>query len=111
MREALRTIGLDFLCPHRSRGPESPGQTEARTRAVLDLMDAIGRRAPVHYQEPFRRGYTRWEPSEDVFLTDLQGALAGGAAGWCLHNGAQRGAAGERPRRAALRRTAGAKRP
>ena len=34
LKEAVVTIGLDFVCPHRPRNPESPGQTEARTRAV-----------------------------------------------------------------------------
>lgn len=62
-------------------------------------MRAFGRLAPVHYQEPFRRGYGRWEPSAADFLADLRGAAAGGAAGWCLHNGSSRGSAGERPRR------------
>ena len=62
-------------------------------------MKAIGRAAPIHYQEPFRRGYGRWQPSAADFLDDLRGALAGGAAGWCLHNGSTQGAAEERPRR------------
>ena len=35
VRESLLTIGLDFLCPHRPRTPESPGQTEAKTRECL----------------------------------------------------------------------------
>ena len=61
--------------------------------------EAIGRPVPVHYQEPFRRGYGRWEPSSADFLADLRGAVAGGAAGWCLHNGSSRGAAEGRPRR------------
>ncbi len=34
------------------------------------------------------------------FLTDLRGAVAGGAAGWCLHNGSQDTAPGK-DRRAA----------
>lgn len=54
---------------------------------------------PVHYQEPFRRGYTTWEPAADDFLKDLGGALRGGAAGWCFHNGGQRAAPEEQPRR------------
>jgi hypothetical protein len=99
LREALRTIGLDFVAPHRPREAGSPGQTEARTRACLTTMRAIGRPAPVHYQEPFRRGYGRWQPTSSDFLTDLRGALAGGAAGWCLHNGSSRGAPEDRPRR------------
>jgi hypothetical protein len=44
----------------------------------------------VHHQEPFRRGYAGWEPTSDDFLTDLRGAVAGEAAGWCFHNGSQR---------------------
>src|SRR5262249_39060526 len=99
LREALRTIGLDLVAPHRPRGAESAGQTEARTRECLATMRAIGRSAPVHYQEPFRRGYGRWQPTASDFLTDLRGAVAGGAAGWCLHYGSSRGAPEERPRR------------
>ncbi|AMV36054.1 hypothetical protein [Planctomyces sp. SH-PL62] len=99
LREALLAIGLDFVCPHRPREPGSPGRTEAATRASLDAMKAVGRSAPVHYQEPFRRGYGPWEPSAADFLDDLRGALAGGAAGWCFHNGSERGAAGDAPRR------------
>lgn len=99
VREALLRIGLDFLSPHRPRSPESPGQTEARTRECWDLMQKVGRLAPVHHQEPFRRGYGSWEPVAGDFLTDLRGAVAGGAAGWCLHNGSRRNAPGEEPRR------------
>jgi hypothetical protein len=91
LREALLTIGLDFVAPHRPREAGSAGQTEARTRECLATMRRIGRSAPVHYQEPFRRGYGRWQPTASDFLTDLRGAVAGGAAGWCLHNGSSRG--------------------
>ena len=99
VREALLVIGLDFLSPHRPRSAESPGQTEAKTRECLDLMRRIGRIAPVHHQEPFRRGYGSWEPVAGDFLTDLHGAVAGGAAGWCFHNGSQRNTPGQEPRR------------
>lgn len=99
VRESLQTIGLDFLSPHRPRSPESPEQTEVETRKCLDLMAEIGRVVPVHHQEPFRRGYQGWEPTAEDFLTDLRGAVAGGAAGWCLHNGTQRNAPGQQPRR------------
>jgi len=99
VREALRTIGLDFLSPHRPRTPGSPTQTEARTRECLALARKVERPVPVHHQEPFRRGYGRWEPTADDFLTDLRGAIAGGAAGWCFHNGAQRATPDSRPRR------------
>jgi len=99
VRESLVTIGADFLSPHRPRSPESPGQTETRTRECLKLMKEIGRVVPVHHQEPFRRGYQPWEPTAADFLTDLRGAVAGGAAGWCFHNGTQRNAPDQQPRR------------
>ncbi len=62
-------------------------------------MKEIGRIVPVHYQEPLRRGYAAWEPVSTDFLTDLRGALKGGAAGWCFHNGGQRTKPDEQPRR------------
>jgi hypothetical protein len=99
VREALQTIGLDFLSPHRPRTPGSPAQTEARTRECLEWTSQFGRAVPVHHQEPFRRGYGRWGPAAADFLTDLRGAVAGGAAGWCFHNGAQRTAPDSQPRR------------
>ena len=79
IRDALLAAGLDFLSPHRPRNSKSPAQTESRTRDCLALMKQIGRIAPVHYQEPFRRGYTGWEPSSADFLSELRGAVAGGA--------------------------------
>ncbi len=99
LRESLIGVGSDFVAPHRPRTAESPRQTEAQTRAALAAMAAFGHPAPVHYQEPFRRGYGSWQPAAEDFLTDLRGAITGGAAGWCLHNGAQKGAPGEQPRR------------
>ncbi len=99
MRESLLTIGLDFLSPHRPRNAASPSQTEERTRGCLTLIKKLGRLVPVHYQEPFRRGYGRWEPATADFLTDLRGSLAGGAAGWCFHNGGQRTSPDNQPRR------------
>jgi hypothetical protein len=62
-------------------------------------MRKLGRLAPLHDQEPFRRGYTDWQPTAADFVTDLRGAIAGGAAGWCFHNGSQRGTPNEEPRR------------
>ena len=99
IRESLSSIGLDFLAPHRPRTAESPRQTEAQTCATLAAMKRLGRAAPVHYQEPFRRGYGAWQPAAADFLIDLRGAVAGGAAGWCFHNGAQNGAPASQPRR------------
>jgi len=99
VRESLLVIGLDFLAPHRPRNAGSAVQTESHTRQCLALTRQLGRPVPVHYQEPFRRGYGHWEPAATDCLTDLRGALAGGAAGWCLHNGAQRTTPDKRPRR------------
>jgi len=99
VQSSLVTIGLDFLCPHRPRHAGSPGETEAQTRALLAMMQEMGKAVPVHYQEPFRRGYTQWEPTAADFLTDLHGAVAGGAAGWCFHNGTQRDTPDKEPRR------------
>jgi hypothetical protein len=99
VREALQVARVDFLSLHRPRNPESPAQTEARTRECLAWMKELGRVVPIMHQEPFRRGYTDWQPTADDFLTDLRGAVAGGAAGWCFHNGSQRSAPGEQPRR------------
>lgn len=99
VRSALETAGLDFLAPHRPRTAKSPGETEAATRRTLEYAKSLGRVVPLHYQEPFRRGYTDWQPSAADFLADLRGALAGGAAGWCFHNGADRSTSDKRPRR------------
>ncbi len=99
IRDALSTAELDFLTPHRPRNPESPAQTEARTRECLALVKQSGRVVPILHQEPFRRGYETWEPSAADFLTDLRGAVKGGAAGWCFHNGSQRSSADHEPRR------------
>jgi len=99
VRGALDVAGVDLLCPHRPRHQRSPGETEAETRNILKFMQEVGRMVPVHYQEPFRRGYTEWEPRAEDFLEDLRGALKGGGAGWCFHNGGQRTAQDEHPRR------------
>lgn len=100
VRIALETIGVDFLAPHRPRHPDSPAETRPRTESLRALTRTAGRAVPIHYQEPFRRGYTGgWEPTVEDFLRDLRGAIEGGAAGWCFHNGGQRGVDGERPRR------------
>ncbi|NLX99671.1 MAG: hypothetical protein GXY83_26545 [Rhodopirellula sp.] len=98
--EYLRTVEVDFLSPHRPRHAGSPQQTAAKTRELRAWMQEIGRAVPVHYQEPFRRGFSaRWEPSAEDFAVDLQQALAGGAAGWCFHNGDQHERPDGQPRR------------
>jgi hypothetical protein len=100
LRAYVNEVRVDFISPHRPRDASSPKQTAAKTREYLTALDELGRVVPVHYQEPFRRGYSGdWQPSADDFLTDLAQARAGGAAGWCFHNGDQRGAKDSRPRR------------
>ncbi len=100
LRRYVLEVPVDFIAPHRPRNPRSPKQTRGRTKQYLAAMKKLGRVIPVHYQEPFRRGFTKgWEPGADDFLTDLRGALEGGAAGWCLHNGDQRHTPEGRPRR------------
>jgi hypothetical protein len=99
VRASLLTIGLDFLTPHRPQTAQTPRETEARTRALRAAMHELGCAAPILYQEPFRRGYSGWEPRAEDFLNDLHGAIVGGAAGWCFHNGQQGDSADKRPRR------------
>lgn len=99
LRAYVQEVKVDFITPHRPRDPQSPRQTEATTRKYHAQMSALGRVVPVHYQEPFRRGYTDWAPSAEDFAADLAGARAGGAAGWCFHNGSERGRPDQRPRR------------
>jgi hypothetical protein len=95
----LREVGVDFLAPHRPRGPQTANTTERETRRLLDWAGEAGRIVPVHHQEPFRRGYDTWQPAAADFQADLKAARQGGAAGWCFHNGDQRKAVEGRPRR------------
>ena len=99
LRAYVQDVGVDFIAPHRPRWAGSPAETETRTREYLALMQEWGRALPVHYQEPFRRGFGDWQPLADDYATDLRGAMAAGAAGWCLHNGHGEADAEGRPRR------------
>jgi hypothetical protein len=99
LRDYLQQVRVDFISPHRPRDEKSPAQTEAKSREYLAWMRELGRVVPLHYQEPFRRGFGGWEPRAEDFLTDLRGAVAGGAAGWCFHNGDERNQPDGRPRR------------
>lgn len=99
LREYLQTVQVDFISPHRPRNPESPDQSEEKSRAYFAMMRELGRMAPLHYQEPFRRSFGKWQPHAEDFLTDLKGAKQGGAAGWCFHNGDTRATLDGRPRR------------
>lgn len=90
LRDYLEKVRVDFISPHRPRNPDSPRQTETKSQQYLAWTKEIGRPVPLHYQEPFRRGFTDgWDPNSNDFVTDARAAIKGGAAGWCLHNGSQ----------------------
>jgi hypothetical protein len=99
LKKYLRTVRVNFIAPHRPRNAKSPAQTAAQTREYMRHIKDLGRVVPVHYQEPFRRDFGKYQPSAADFLADLRGAKAGGAAGWCFHNGDNRPAKDGRPRR------------
>ena len=99
LSEYLNTVGVDFISPHRPRTPASAAQTQGKTPEYLSWMKELGRVAPVHYQEPFRRGYGPWQPAAEAFLADARHARESGAAGWCFHNGDERGKTDGQPRR------------
>ena len=99
LRDYVQTAQIDFVTPHRPRDPMSPAATEQNARQLAEWMREVGRTVPIHYQEPFRRGYGSWEPKAADYVRDFRGAMAGGAAGWCFHNGSQRNAPEEKPRR------------
>jgi hypothetical protein len=98
LKEYLFTVGIDFICPHRGRTKSVISETSRKTKEYLSWMKELGRMIPVHYQEPFRKGYSKgWEPGTADFIADLKNAIAGGAAGWCFHNGSQKGQADLKP--------------
>ncbi len=99
LRRYLQEAQLDFLTPHRPREADSAAQTSAKTVQMLGWMRELGRTVPIHYQEPFRRGYAGWEPRAADFTADLEASRHSGAAGWCFHNGGTRTKPEERPRR------------
>lgn len=93
-----RGVPLDFISPHRPRDAESARRNQVVTETLRRWLDQLEWPVPILYQEPFRRGYG-WDPAVEDFLIDLRGALLGGAAGWCLHNGSPRDRDTDRPRR------------
>ncbi len=99
LKKYLEIVRVDFITPHRPRHSNSPQQTVDKTKEYLQMMEKIGKIVPLHYQEPFRKGYGSWEPSAEDFLTDLKNAKENGAAGWCLHNGDVKAKNDGRPRR------------
>ncbi|HGJ65979.1 TPA: hypothetical protein ENS27_11405 [bacterium] len=99
LRKYLETVKIDFITPHRPRHEGSPQQTIDKTKEYFSMMQKIGRIVPLHYQEPFRRGYGSWNPSAEDFIADLKNAKDNGATGWCFHNGDTRDKKDGRPRR------------
>jgi hypothetical protein len=100
IRSYLLDVEVDFLSPHRPRNRNSAGQTAGITRQYLAWMRDLGRAVPIHYQEPFRRDFSKgWQPTADDFAADLRGAVESGAAGWCFHNGDNRWGDDAQPRR------------
>jgi len=93
-------VEADFLSPHRPRNDASPRETFGKTAQVFTwTRHWLDKLVPVHYQEPFRRGFGKWSPKAEDFLKDLQAARGSGAAGWCFHNGDERDKADGVPRR------------
>jgi hypothetical protein len=99
LNDYLQTLRIDFLSLHRPRTADSARQTEARSKEYLSWMKELGCEVPLHCQEPFRRDFGKWQPRAEDYVTDLKGALAGGAGGWCWHNGDNRAAEDGQPRR------------
>jgi hypothetical protein len=100
LKDYLEKVRVDFISPHRPRDPDSPHQTEEKSKQYLAWIKEFGLNVPLHYQEPFRRGFTEgWDPNSTDFVTDARAALNGGAAGWCLHNGDSRHTPDGKPRR------------
>jgi hypothetical protein len=95
----LKVAHLDFVSIHRPRDAVSAGKAAEDTRRYRKWLAESGRVAPVMYDEPFRRGYGKWEPVAGDFLKDLKSSRESGAAGWCFHNGDTRGAKDREPRR------------
>ena len=93
------TAGVDFLTPHCERSAKSARQMADKTRHYRQLLAEVGRPMPVHMQEPFRCDFSPWQPTAEDFLIDLAGAVQGGAAGWCFHNGYNCHSQDWRPRR------------
>ncbi len=99
LEKYLKIVKVDFITPHRPRDVGTPQETIEKTKEYFSLMQDIGIVVPLHYQEPFRRGYGSWNPSAEDFLADLKNAKDNGATGWCLHNGDTRDKKDGRPRR------------
>lgn len=99
LEQDLLEAKLSFISVHRPRDAKSPAQTAEKTRQWLGWMKEHHALVPIVYDEPFRRGYGKWEPRAGDFLADLKAAREGGAAGWCFHNGSERNSPSHLPGR------------
>ncbi len=93
---------MDFITPHLCRDAGCAAQTLGTMNQYVSWMNALGFRIPVHFQEPFRRGYASYDPVVEDFYRDNTGAKVAEAAGWCWHNGSSRTSADGRPFRSFL---------
>lgn len=91
LNKYLSTGRCDFIATHLCRDASCPAETGKTVGTFISWMKTLGRRVPVHLQEPFRRDYGSWQPTEEDYYRDATGAKMGEGAGWCLHNGATRG--------------------
>ena len=98
MKQHLEVGKLDFIAPHLCRDDGCSAKTIGTVKELAGWMKALGRRVPIHLQEPFRRGYTDYQPTVEDFYRDDSGARIAEAAGWCLHNGSSRRGSGEQQR-------------
>jgi hypothetical protein len=99
LRSYVQTAQVDFITPHLPRNAKSPGQKVEITQKYLKQLEKLGKVMPVHYQEPLRRDFGKWQPKAQDFLTDLKNSIGGKAAGWCFHNGDAMDQDDGRPRR------------
>jgi len=102
LNEYLTTGKCDFIAPHLCRNEDCPSKTIGTVRQLIVWMEELHHRVPIHLQEPFRRSYGRYDPTEENYFRDNTGGKIGGAAGWCLHNGDTRSRADRLPQRSFL---------
>ena len=91
LNQYLSVGHCDFISTHLCRDAECPAQTINTVKTFITWMNNLGKRVPVHLQEPFRRDYASYQPVQDDFYRDNGGGKLAEAAGWCLHNGSNHG--------------------
>jgi hypothetical protein len=99
IRAYLTTAHLDFISIHCPRDAKAPANGAESTRQYKQWIQEAGPLVPLHYDEPFRRGYGKWQPVAADFTADLRACREAGVAGWCFHNGDSRAAPERQPRR------------